>query len=116
MKDARPQEKSAPPKEEDDILNEKTITVKNKEIPESVQAMVADICLSIADIRSPAEHRKLAKKIKEALDKKYEKGWNVIIGESFTGSCSIAKNNFLEMRMANVDILVFKSSAPVKKQ
>lgn len=97
--------------EEEDLLKEMKIVVNSKDISEDVQAEVADICLSVKNIKDPLEHGKLSKKIKERLDKKFDKGWNVIIGEKFTGSCSIAKKNFLEISISDVRILVFKSSA-----
>lgn len=96
---------------EDDLFAKKKIHVDRKEISEDVQAEVADICLAIQNINNPEKYGDVAMQIKKSLDKKFEGGWNVIIGDNFAGSCSIAKNNLLEISISNVRILVFKSRA-----
>ncbi|KAI5154179.1 dynein light chain LC8-type [Nematocida parisii] len=110
-KSAEKSQKGEKAKDSEDILMDMKIVVNNKDISENIQADVADMCLSFKDFKNPADHAKLAAKIKKSLDSKYTKGWNVIVGESFTGSCSIAKNHFLEISIANIRVLVFKSNA-----
>jgi hypothetical protein len=97
--------------EKEDVLNKLKIEVLTKDIPEDVQAEVADICMGADDI---AQTKKYAKKIKDALDKKYGEGWNVIMGEDFAGSCSVAENSLLQIKISGILVLVFKSCVVVK--
>lgn len=110
-KEVKKEEKGKKGEKEDDLFTKKKIHVDRKEIPEDVQSMVADICLGIGDIDNPEKYLDVAVKIKGQLDKKFQAGWNVIIGSNFVGACSIAKNNLLEITISEVRILVFKSSA-----
>ncbi|KAI5159288.1 dynein light chain LC8-type [Nematocida ausubeli] len=90
------------------ILDNMKLTVIHKDIQEDVQAFVADACLSYKEI-VPEVYGKLAKGLKDSLDSKFKPGWNVIVGENYTGSCSVAKNHFLEISICNIRVLVFKS-------
>ncbi|KAI5190841.1 dynein light chain LC8-type [Nematocida minor] len=113
---SKEEKKNMPEKKEEDLFAEKKITVNKKEIPENIQAEVADMCLNAEDIKNPEKYADIATKLKKKLDKKFGDGWNVIIGDNFSGSCSVAKNNFLEISIANVRVLVFKSSAHVSSE
>ncbi|KAI5186015.1 dynein light chain LC8-type [Nematocida homosporus] len=97
--------------EKEDVLSDKKIEVITKDIPEDVQSEVADICMNADDLTNV---KKYSKKIKDLLDRKFGSGWNVIMGESFSGSCSVAEKSFLQIKISNIMILVFKSSKLVK--
>ncbi|KAI5179794.1 dynein axonemal light chain 4 [Nematocida sp. AWRm80] len=98
-------------KPEEDLLSQKEIEILVAQMPEEIQSEIADICIQADDL---SHAKKYSKIIKDKLDKKHGKGWNVIIGDSFAGSCSVAKGTLLQMKIAGVLILVFKSSMLVK--
>ncbi|OAG29058.1 dynein light chain 4, axonemal [Nematocida displodere] len=95
-----------------DELQDKKIEVLIKDVPEDVQTEVADICMAAPNI---GDYRKYSKLIRDTLDSKFGKGWNVIMGESFAGSCSVAKNGILQIRITGTLILVFKSCSIIKE-
>jgi len=97
--------------EKEDVLSKKKIEVLTKNISEDIQADVADICMGADDITNVKKYTKM---IKGALDKKYGAGWNVIMGEDFSGSCTVAENSLLQLRISGILILVFKSFSVIK--
>lgn len=92
------------------ILADRKIEVIGKDVPEDVRSAVADLCVEIKDLK---EFKKNAKKIRDMLERKFDKGWNVIVGESFSGNCTIAEGHYLEICIGDVFILVFKSSGTI---
>ncbi|KAI5189040.1 dynein light chain LC8-type [Nematocida sp. AWRm77] len=98
-------------KTEKDILSEKKLEILTKDISEDIRAEVADICMKESNMK---DIKKCAKKIKDTLDTNYGAGWNVIMGEDFTGCCSIVDHSFLELKVSGILILVFKSAQVLK--
>ncbi|KAI5171183.1 dynein axonemal light chain 4 [Nematocida sp. LUAm3] len=114
------EQKKDPPKieqekaqEKRDILQEKKIEVIAKDINEEIRVEVADLCLSAKDI---TDVKNESRRIKDSLDKKFDGGWNVIMGESFSGSCTVADQCFLQLKISGILILVFKSMHIVKNK
>lgn len=98
---------------ETDVLSEKKLEFITKDISEDIQAEVADICTRGSNLKDP---KKCAASIKDTLDRKYGGGWNVIVGEDFTGSCCVAEHSLLQMKVSGILILVFKSCIVIKEK
>jgi hypothetical protein len=73
---------------------------------ETGQDMVETIIMEVEKVQTSKNWELAAQNIKNKLDKKFEFGWQVVVGEAFT--CQVGQENCLHILYGYISILCFK--------
>lgn len=89
---------------------------KAKVIKSKVDNNILEHCLNEIDKYKVSDSSQtFCVKLKDSLDSKFNKHWNVFVGGHFAGACSFVDNTYMELMLTDsIRLVVFQSYAPEK--